>query len=71
VTDFGSDPGESGFNAITKEYKASPTIENYVRLRRQHPEGEIEIATSGGMEFLFSQKKELLSHSLDPNLIEV
>lgn len=70
MSDFGSDPDGSGFNAISKEYKASPTIENYVRLRRQYPEGEVEIAMSGGIEFLYSQEEELRSHGLDPETVE-
>jgi hypothetical protein len=69
MSNFGSEPGESGFNAISREYKSSPTIENYVRLRRLQPDGEIEIATTGGIEFLFSHENELRSHGLDPLLI--
>ena len=69
MTDFGIQPGTSGFNKITKQYKASPTIENYVRLRRQCPDAEIEIATTGGIEFLFVQEKELLSYGINPRTV--
>lgn len=60
---------ESGFNEITKEYKASPTIENYVRLRRKYPLVPLEIATTGGLEFLFSREEELRLHGIDPRLV--
>jgi hypothetical protein len=68
MSNFGSEPGKSGFNEISKQYKASPTIEHYVRLRRERPDGEIEIATAGGIEFLFSREKELLSYGISPKL---
>jgi hypothetical protein len=66
MSGFGSEPGESGFNKFTKEYKASPTIENYVRLRREFPNQEIEIATTGGIEFLFAYETELRSVGIEP-----
>ena len=57
---------ESGFNEITKEYQASPTIENYVRVRRKYPLVPLEIATSGGLEFFFLHEDELRLHGIDP-----
>ncbi len=69
MSDFGGEPDTSGFNEFTKQYKASPTIENYVRLRRQYPDAEIEIATTGGIEFLFAQEKELLSYGINPRTV--
>jgi hypothetical protein len=69
MSDFGGEPGTSGFNQFTKQYKASPTIENYVRLRRQYPDAEIEIATTGGIKFLFSQEKELLSYGINARTV--
>jgi len=60
---------ESGFNEITKEYQASPTIENYVRLRRKYPLVPLEIATSGGLEFFFLHEDELRLHGIDPYLV--
>jgi hypothetical protein len=59
----------SGFTGITKEYKASPTIENYVRLRRLHPSDPLEVATTGGIEFLFSRENELRLQGIDPGLV--
>jgi hypothetical protein len=69
MSQFGTEPGKSGFNDLTKEYKKSPTIENYVRLRREHPEGEVEVSTTGGVEFLFAQEKELSSYGLDSKVV--
>jgi hypothetical protein len=40
---FGSDD-EGGFNEISKTYKKDPTLENYVKLHREVPEAEIEVA---------------------------
>jgi len=67
MSDFGREP--VGFNAISKEYKASHTVENYVRLRRQRPKEEIEISTTGGIEFVFNFENDLREHGFDPGLI--
>lgn len=69
MSDFGSEPDGSGFNAISKEYKASHTVENYVRLRRKRPNEEIEISTTGGIEFVFKFENDLREHGFDPRLI--
>jgi hypothetical protein len=69
MSQFGTEPRKRGFNATTREYKAYPTIENYARLRRENPDREIEIATTGGVEFLFSQGEELRSNGIAPNLV--
>jgi hypothetical protein len=70
MSQFGTEGGKHGFDDLTREYGNSPTIENYLRLRRQHPDGEIEIATTGGIEFLFSQAEELRLNGIDPNLVD-
>ena len=69
MSQFGTEPGKPGFNDPTTEYKNSPEIENYVRLRREHPKGEVEISTTGGLEFLSAQEKDLRSHGLDPDVV--
>jgi len=61
--------GAPGFNEITKEYKASPTIENYVRLRRKYPDEPIDVGMTGGFEFLCSQAEELRSQRIGPDLV--
>jgi hypothetical protein len=65
---FGSSEG-GGFNEITKNYKADPSIENYVRLRRGDPEAEIEVRTVGSFESMFYMREELARHGIDPELL--
>jgi hypothetical protein len=69
MSQFGTESGNRGFNDLTREYKKSPTIENYVRLRREQPEGEVEISTTGALEFLSAQEKDLRSLGVDPNVV--
>jgi hypothetical protein len=65
---FGSSEG-SGFNEITKKYKAGPSIENYVRLRRGNPDAEIEVSTVGGFESMFYMREELARYGIDRDLL--
>ena len=65
---FGSTDG-GGFNDLTKRYKKNPTIENYVRIRREHPEAEIEVAVIGGIDQLFYLEPELRRFAIDPKLV--
>jgi hypothetical protein len=64
--EFGCD--ESGFNELSKTYKNSPSIENYVKLRRENPDAEIEVSVIGGMEQLFYMEGELRRYGIDPLL---
>jgi hypothetical protein len=65
---FGSSEA-GGFNEITKKYKADPSIENYVRLRRGDPEAEIEVRTVGSFESMFYMREELARYDIDPELL--
>jgi len=65
---FGSDDA-GGFNGITKKYKANPTIENYVKLRRANPSAEIEVGVIGGFESMFYMREELERYGIDPDLL--
>lgn len=65
---FGSSEA-GGYNEITKEYKADPSIENYVRLRRENPEAEIEVSVVGGFESMFYMREELARYDIDPDLL--
>ena len=65
---FGSDDG-GGFNEFSKAYKKNPSIENYVKLRRENPDAEIEVAVIGGIEQLFSMEQELRRYGFDPKLV--
>jgi hypothetical protein len=65
---FGSDD-EGGFNEISKTYKKDPTLENYVKLRREVPEAEIEVAVVGGIESLFYMQHKLERYGFSANLV--
>jgi len=41
---------EGNYNACTRAYKDDPSIELYLKLRRENPDNEIEISFLGGME---------------------
>lgn len=58
MNDYGCDP-DGKINEFTKAYKSNPTIENYLRLRKENPEAEIEIAVTGGIDKLFYMEPEL------------
>ena len=64
---YGSDEG-GGFNEPSKAYKQNPTIENYVRLRRENPDAEIEVSVIGGFEQLMYMETELRRFGIDPTL---
>ena len=55
-----------GFNAPTLAYKQNPTMETYLALRRAHPDAEIEISASRGLDALFRMEPELQKHGFDP-----
>jgi hypothetical protein len=57
------------FSELSKLFKRDPTIENYVRLRRQYTGEVIEIAVSGGIEWLSSNAKMLESSGISPLLV--
>jgi hypothetical protein len=65
---FGSNEG-GGLNEATGAYKADPTLETYVRLRRADPTAEIEVAVIGGFESMFYMRDEFARHGLDPELL--
>lgn len=68
MSGYGSEES-GGYNELSKAYKKDPSIENYVKLRRANPKGEIEIAVIGGMEQLFFLESELRKYGFDPNLV--
>lgn len=51
---------------LSREFKDDPTIDHYLQLRRDHPEKEIEIAITDGMEWLFFNQKLLEKIGIDP-----
>ena len=60
---------EEDMNSATITYKAEPTIENYVRLRRTFPKMKIEVGVIGGLDQLIFMSDELRRHGLDPELL--
>lgn len=58
-----------GWNNLTRAYKDSPTIENYVALRRRHPDEKIEVAVSAGLEWLFDAQAKLRQFGIEPDLV--
>lgn len=65
---FGSSES-GGFNEITKYYKANPSLENYVKLRRENPDAEIEVSVIGGFDSMFYMRDELERYGIDPDLL--
>lgn len=56
---------DGGFNKQTLAYKKNPTMETYLALRRAHPDAEIEISASRGLDTLFRIEPELQKHGFD------
>lgn len=50
---------------VTEDYKANPTAENYVRLRRKYPLAKIEIGIFGGLDPAMAMEKELTEHGIE------
>lgn len=57
------------FKQLVVDYRQKPTIENYLRVRRQFPEIEILIDEFGGIDPLFVLGKEFQDQGIDPQLI--
>jgi len=60
---------KSGFSPLSKAFKSDPTIENYVALRRKHPDEVIKVGISGGIEWLFANEDLLRSFNIPSNLV--
>jgi len=50
-------------------YRKAPSIENYLRVRREFPEVEIQVARFGGIEALFKLEKDFEKQGIDPHLV--
>ncbi|MCR9225759.1 MAG: helix-turn-helix domain-containing protein [Hyphomonas sp.] len=61
---YGSNPS-GGYNEVSKSFKANPTIQNYLKLRRAHPEQEIEVAVLGGFDSVLAMQSEFERHGFD------
>lgn len=69
-TFFGLSPQHNGvtgsFSDLSKVYKANPTPEHYLGLRRGNPGKLVEIATSWSMEWLFTNQDRLEEIGIRP-----
>lgn len=54
---------------LTKLYKTDPSIEHYVRLRREKPDARIEVGVIGGFDAMFYMREEFERYGIDPNLL--
>jgi len=52
------------FNDVSKAFKRKPTLENYLALRRAHPDETIEVAVFGGIDPLFALEDELEKYGI-------
>ena len=50
-------------------YRKCPSIENYLRVRHEFPEVEIQVGQFAGMDPLFSLEADLKKQGVDPNLV--
>jgi hypothetical protein len=57
------------FKQLVVAYRREPTIENYVRVRRECPDVEVQVARFGGLDMLFALEQRFREHGIDPNLI--
>lgn len=57
---------DGSFSELSPTYKRNPTMETYLALRRAHPDAEIEISASGGLDTLFQIEPELRRYGFDP-----
>lgn len=55
--------------ALTKAFKANPSMESYVKLRRENPAAEIEIAIIGGLDHFGYMEDELNRYGIEPILV--
>ena len=57
------------FGQFVVAYRKEPNVENYVRIRREFPEVEIQIGRFGGIEPLYSLEKGFQRQGVDPDLV--
>jgi hypothetical protein len=62
------EPDNPSVKDLSRAYKDNSTIGNYLRLRREHPDVEIEVAIIGGIDQLFHMEDELKRHGI-PDLV--
>ncbi len=55
-------------NELSKTFKENPTIKNYVELRRNNTDKKIEVAISGGLDWLLTNENKLKKYGIEPAL---
>ncbi len=67
----GQCPREPDFDLreFLEGYQKDPTIETYVGMRRKHPRLHPNVATTGGIEWLYACEEELQQLGFDPQLV--
>lgn len=59
----------ASFKQFVLGYEKHPTVANYLQIRYEFPEVEIQVGYFGGIEALFALEKEFASQGIDPMLI--
>jgi hypothetical protein len=57
------------FTKLVVEYRRETNIENYLRVRHEFPEAQIQVAHLAGLDPLFALQDELKKAGIDPQLI--
>jgi hypothetical protein len=57
------------FKQLVVAYRKEPTIENYVRVRREFPDVEIQVGHFAGIDPLFALERKFRGQGIDPALI--
>jgi len=57
------------FKQLIVAYRNDPSVENYIRIRHEIPEVEIQVGLFGGIEALFKLEKEFERQGIDPQLV--
>jgi hypothetical protein len=64
-----SDERFTQFKRVVVAFRREPTIENYLQIRREFSEVEIQVSHFGGLESLFALKDKFRAQGIDPHLI--
>ena len=60
---------DDGFSVLSRAFKRNSTLENYVALRRANPNETIEVAISGGLDWLYDSEAALKDFDISPSLV--
>lgn len=59
----------SAFKQLVLNYRREGSIENYLAIKRQFPEVEIQVSRFGGMDPLYALASEFRKQGIDPQLV--